>query len=128
MIRFAISEAVQAACSLDRRSGIAQEVGLTYSAKQPRRGAAFDFATTGELRRFASLLERSSAWDLPPYSITACNAAAKRARWRAQALDVEAARCPRCGCNDELTAATNYGRDTGRLHCRRCNLTLEPFS
>lgn len=34
--------------------------------------------------------------------------------------------CPRCGKADELVEATNYGRPTGRKHCRRCNLTLEP--
>jgi len=41
------------------------------------------------------------------------------------ALDSSAV-CPRCKLRDELVRATNYGRDTGRLHCRRCNLTLEP--
>jgi hypothetical protein len=41
------------------------------------------------------------------------------------ALDSSAV-CPRCKLRDELVRATNYGRDTGRLHCRRCNLTLDP--
>ena len=34
--------------------------------------------------------------------------------------------CPRCQSADDVVEATNYGRRTGRKHCRKCNLTLVP--